>query len=155
MKKFLNRNSSICFVATLGSLLLITSPAQTQEQSRDWEKRWQATIQAAKNEGKLVYHSGNASEAYFQEFQKKFPEIKLTQILTRGGAAAEQRLMAERRAGSYVADIVHLGAGSGSALASAGALDTLAPYMILPEVLDQSKWFAGRHYFADKERKYL
>ena len=155
MKKCLDRTSSIYFAATLGLLLLITSPAQTQEQGRDWEKKWQATIQAAKNEGKLVYHSGNASEAYFQEFHKKFPEINLTQILTRGGAAAEQRLMAERRAGVYVADIVHLGAGSGSALASAGALDPLAPYMILPEVLDQSKWFAGRHYFADKERKYL
>ena len=27
--------------------------------------------------------------------------------------------------------------------------------MVLPEVLDQSKWFEGRHYFADKEGKYL
>ncbi|HEY3302452.1 MAG TPA: extracellular solute-binding protein [Candidatus Binatia bacterium] len=143
------------FTALLSSLLAISSPAQTQEQSKDWEKKWQATIQAAKNEGKLVYHSGNSSEPYFQEFQKKFPEIKLTQILTRGGAAAEQRLMAERRAGVYVADIVHLGAGSGSALAGAGALDPLEPYMILPEVLDQSKWFEGRHYFADKDGKYV
>ena len=155
MKKFFNPSSSMLFTAILSSLLVSTSPAQTQEQSRDWEKKWQATIQAAKNEGKLVYHSGNSSEPYFQEFQKQFPEIKLTQILTRGGAAAEQRLMAERRAGVYVADIVHLGAGSGSALASAGALDPLEPYMILPEVLDQSKWFEGRHYFADKDGKYL
>jgi len=155
MKKFFNRSSSMFFAAILSSLLVSSSPAQTQEQSKDWEKKWQATIQAAKNEGKLVYHSGNSSEPYFQEFQKKFPEIKLTQILTRGGAAAEQRLMAERRAGVYVADIVHLGAGSGSALASAGALDPLEPYMILPEVLDQSKWFEGRHYFADKDRKYV
>ncbi|MGH7198139.1 MAG: ABC transporter substrate-binding protein, partial [Candidatus Omnitrophota bacterium] len=106
-------------------------------------------------EGKLAYHSGNSSEPYFHEFQKKFPEIKDTQILTRGGSQAEQRIMAERRAGVYVADIVHLGAGSGSGLASAGALDPLEPYMILPEVLDQSKWFEGRHYFADKDGKYL
>lgn len=155
MKKFSIHSSSMFFTAILSSLLVISSPAQTQEQSRDWEKKWQATIQAAKNEGKLVYHSGNSSEPYFHEFQKKFPEIKLTQILTRGGAAAEQRLMAERRGGVYVADIVHLGAGSGSALASAGALDPLEPYMILPEVLDQSKWFEGRHYFADKDGKYL
>jgi iron(III) transport system substrate-binding protein len=27
--------------------------------------------------------------------------------------------------------------------------------MVLPEVSDQSKWFEGRHYFADKEGKYL
>jgi iron(III) transport system substrate-binding protein len=155
MKTLFNRSSSMVFTALLTSLLAISSTAQTQEQSKDWDKKWQATIQAAKNEGKLVYHSGNSSAPYFQEFEKKFPEIKLTQILTRGGAAAEQRLMAERRAGVYVADIVHLGAGSGSALASAGALDPLASYMILPEVLDQSKWFEGRHYFADKDRKHV
>jgi iron(III) transport system substrate-binding protein len=40
-------------------------------------------------------------------------------------------------------------------LAAAGALDPLEPYMVLPEVLDPSKWFEGRHYFADKEGKYL
>jgi iron(III) transport system substrate-binding protein len=153
MKKFFNRSRSTLFAAILSSLLAISSPAQ--EQSRDWEKKWQTTIQAAKAEGKLVYHSGNSSEPYFHEFQKKFPEIKLTQILTRGGAQAEQRLMAERRAGVYVADIVHLGAGSGSGLANAGALDPLEPYMILPEVLDRSKWFEGRHSFADKDGKYV
>ena len=42
-------------------------------------------------------------------------------------------LIAERRAGVYVADIVHLGAGSGSLLAAAGALDPLEPYMVLPK----------------------
>jgi ABC-type Fe3+ transport system substrate-binding protein len=155
MKKFFNRTSSIFFTVIFISFLVISSPAQTQEQSGDWEKEWQRTIQAAKNEGKLVHHSGNSAEPYFQEFQKKFPAIKVTRTLTQGGSVAEQRLMAERRAGVYVADIVHLGAGSGSRLAGAGALDPLEPYMILPEVLDQSKWFEGRHYFADKDRKYL
>ena len=98
-------------------------------------------MQAARKEGKLVFHSGNSVEPYFHEFQKKFPEIKVSRMLTQGGTAAHERLIAERRAGVYVADIVHLGAGSGSGLAGAGALDPLEPYMILPEVLDQSKWF--------------
>jgi iron(III) transport system substrate-binding protein len=155
MKKFFNRSSSMFLTAILGSLLVISSPAQTAGQSWDWEKEWEMTIQAAKKEGKLVFHSGNSAEPYFHEFEKKFPEIKVTRMLTQGGGTAEQRLMAERRAGVYVADIVHLGAGSGSRLASAGALDPLKPYMILPEVLDQSKWFEGRHYFADKDGKYL
>ncbi len=155
MKKFFNRSSAMLFTAILSSLLAISSPAQTQEQSGDWEKEWKMTIQAAKKEGELVFHSGNSVEPYFYEFQKKFPEIKVTRMLTHGGSAAHERLIAERRAGVYVADIVHLGAGSGSMLASAGALDPLEPYMILPEVLDQSKWFKGRHYFADKDGKYL
>jgi ABC-type Fe3+ transport system substrate-binding protein len=155
MKKLINRSSSIFAAAIFSSFLVISSPAQTAAQSADWEKEWKVTIQAAKKEGKLVFHSGNSVEPYFHEFQKKFPEIKVTRTLTQGGSAAHERLMAEQRAGVFVADIVHLGAGSGSLLASAKALAPLEPYMILPEVLDQSKWFEGRHYFADKEGKYL
>ncbi len=79
----------------------------------------------------------------------------MIRMLTRGGSAAHQRLMAERRARVYAADIVHLGKGSGGRLARARALDPLEPYMILPEVLDQSKWFEGRHYYVDKDRKSL
>ncbi len=155
MKKFFNRSSSMFFTAILSLFLVIFSPAPTVGQSGDWEKEWKMTISAAKKEGKLVFHSGNSVEPYFHEFQKKFPEIKVTRMLTQGGSAAHERLMAEQRAGVFVTDIVHLGSGSGSLLASAGALDPLEPYMILPEVLDQSKWFEGRHYFADKDGKYL
>jgi iron(III) transport system substrate-binding protein len=142
-------------MSILISFLVTGSPAQTLGQTGDWEKEWKVTIQAARKEGKLVFHAGNSVEPCFNEFQKKFPEIKVTRMLTQGGNAAHERLIAERRAGVYVADIVHLGAGSGSLLASAGALDPLEPYMIFPEVLDQSKWFEGRHYFADKDGKYL
>ena len=155
MKKFFNRSSSIFFTAILCSFLALSSPAPTLGQSGDWEKEWQTTIQAAKKEGKIVFHSGNSAEPYFNEFRKKFPEIKTVRMLTRGGSAAHGRLMAERRANVYITDLVHLGAGSGGRLARAGALDPLEPYMVLPEVLDQSKWFEGRHYFADKEGKYL
>ena len=143
------------FTAILSSFLVISSPAQSQGQSGNWEKEWEKTIQAAKKEGKLVFHSGNSTEAYFREFRKKYPEIKMIRMLTRGGSAAHQRLMAERRARVYVADIVHLGKGSGGRLARAGALDPLEPYMILPEVLDQSKWFEGRHIFVDTDWKSL
>ena len=155
MKKFFRRSSALFFAAMLSSFPVIESLAQTVRQSKDWEKEWESTIRAAKKDGKLVFHSGNSVEPYFQEFEKKFPEIKATRLLTHGGSAAHERLIAERRAGVYVADIVHLGAGSGSLLAAAGALDPLEPYMVLPEVLDPSKWFEGRHYFADKEGKYL
>ena len=155
MKKFFDRLSSLCFTAILCSFLTVSLPTPTLGQSGDWKKEWKMTIQAAKKEGRLVYHSGNAAEAYFNEFGKKFPEIKVVRMLTRGGSAAHQRLMAERRARVFVTDIVHLGKGSGGRLARAGALDLLEPYMILPEVLDQAKWFKGRHYFAGKEGKYL
>src|SRR5262245_66154329 len=133
MKKFFKRSSSLLVATLLTVLPIIDAPAQTVRQSKDWEKEWESTIRAAKKDGKLVFHSGNSVEPYFQEFEKKFPEIKVTRLLTHGGSAAHERLIAERRAGVYVADIVHLGAGSGSLLAAAGALDPLGPYMVLPE----------------------
>jgi len=147
--------SLIFFTAILILLLPVSSPAQTPGQSGDWNKEWEMTVRAAKKEGRLVFHSGNASEAYFDEFGKKFPEIKMVRALTRGGSQAYERLMAERRARVYVADIVLMGRGSGARLAAAGAFDPLENLMVLPEVRDRSKWFEGRHYFADKEGKYL
>jgi len=155
MKKYFDRSNWMFITAILSAFLALSSPAPTLGQTGDWEKEWKMTIQAAKKEGKLVYHSGNAAEAYFREFRKKFPEIRTVRMLTRGGSAAHQRLMAERRARVYVADLVHLGKGSGGRLARARALDPIEPYMILPEVLDQSKWFEGRHHYVDKDRKSL
>ena len=155
MKKFFDRSSWMFFTAVLSAYLAVSSPAPTLGQSGDWEKEWKETIQAAKKEGRLVYHAGNAAESYFNEFGKKFPEIKVVRMLTSRGSAVLARVMAERRARVYVADIVHLGAGSGGRLARAGAFDPLKPYMVLPEVLDQSKWLEGKLYFVDKEKKYL
>jgi len=110
-------------------------------QEPQWDKEWERTIAAAKKEGKLVYHAGSASAPYFREFQKRYPEIKTTRMLTRGGSAAAQRLMAERRAGLYASDILIMGSSSGLRLASAGVLDPLEPNFILPEILDRSKWW--------------
>jgi len=155
MVKSYRQRSSLFLAATIGSFLVFTWSAQVQGQTGGWEREWQKTIQAAKKEGKLVFHSGNSTEPYFHEFQKKFPEIKITRMLTRGGSAGEQRLRAERRAGVYLADIVHMGAGSATRLADSGALNPLEPLMILPEVLDKSKWFEGKHHYVDKGSKYV
>ena len=124
-------------------------------QQPQWKKEWERTIAAAKKEGKLVYHAGSASAPYFQEFQKRYPEIKATRMLTRGGSAAAQRLMAERRAGLYASDILIMGGTSGTRLARAGVLDPLEPNFILPEVLDRSKWWGGRYHYLSKKSGYI
>ena len=120
-------------------------------QQPQWKKGWERTIAAAKKEGKLVYHAGSASENYFREFQNRYPEIKAIRMLTRGGSAASQRLMAERRAGLYAADVLVLGSTSGSRLANAGVLDPLEPNFILPEILDRSKWWGGKYHYLGKK----
>ena len=37
----------------------------------------------------------------------------------------------------------------------AKALDPIKPALILPEVVDESKWWLGRHRYGDREKKYI
>ncbi len=37
----------------------------------------------------------------------------------------------------------------------AKALDSIRAGLILPEVLDESKWYEGRHSYADAEKQYV
>jgi iron(III) transport system substrate-binding protein len=85
--------------------------------------------------------------------QKKFPKIKVVLI---SGAAAQiqQRLMAERRAGKFLADVVRLGGGTTTSLYKARALDPIIPALILRKVSDPSKWFEGKHHCNDGENQY-
>ena len=136
-------------------LVLIAGVDTRGEGQAQWQKEWDGTIAVAEKEGKLVYHSGNSNEPVFREFQKRYPKIKTVRMLTRGGSAAAQRLMAERRAGLYAADVVVMGGTSGTSLARAGALDPIEPILILPEVLDQSKWFEGKHHYLGKKSGYV
>ncbi len=142
--------------SAFSSFLFFVAGVETgRGQQPQWEKELERTIAAGKKESKLVYHAGSASESYFLEFQKRYPEIKVIRMLTRGGSAAAQRLMAERRAGLYAADILILGSTSGSRLANAGVLDPIEPILILPEILDRSKWWKGKHHYVGKKSGYV
>ena len=68
------------------------------------------------------------------------------------GPALSSRLMAERRAGKYQADLFITGQGVHvSVLYPAKALAPMPPAFILPEVKDEGKWFKGKHRFVDPE----
>ena len=136
-------------------LLLPGAVANVQAQS-DWRTEWEKTLAAAKKEGRVVIHAGPGQEAFFAEFDKKYPEIKAVYIPGRGGQRI-QRVMTERRAGQYLADIVLGGGGpirhvfheQGKVLAP------IKPILLLPEVLDQSKWWSGRQIYLDKEGSHI
>ncbi len=136
-------------------LFLVGGVQSARGQQAQWEKEWERTIAAAKKEGRLVYHAGSTSEAFVRAFQKRFPEIKATRMLTRGGSAAAQRLMAERRAGLYASDVLIIGGTSGSMLATSGVLEPIEPNLILPEILDRSKWLGGKHLYVGTKSGYL
>jgi hypothetical protein len=75
-----------------------------------WQKEWEKTLEAAKREGQVtIYISGY--EAVLPDFEKEYPEIKVAAVTGRGNQLGP-RLLAERRAEKYLADVVSAGAKS-------------------------------------------
>ena len=122
------------------------------EVSLTWEAEWEHTVKAAEQEGQVVVYK-IAHDSEWHAFQKKFPKIKV--VLAPGSAAQIlQRLMAERRAGKFLADVVRLGGGTSTSLYKAKALEPISSALILPEVTDPSKWLDGKHHYNDGENQY-
>jgi ABC-type Fe3+ transport system substrate-binding protein len=121
-----------------------------------WEAEWRDNIEAAKKEGQVtIYHSRGPFDKVFEEFSKRYPDIKIVSVVGRGGDLIT-RMMAERRAGKYLADM-YLGS-SGTpldVLYPAKGLEPISNVLILPEVKDRSHWFRGQHHYADPESKFI
>ena len=122
----------------------------------DWRAQWETTLAAAKQEGRVVVFGppGDSSRQALTAFQSTYPEIQVEFFGARG-ADFITRVLAERRADQYLAD-VHVGGTGGiiGDLIPAGALDPLKPALIRPEVLDDSHWYNGFDWgFMDRERQ--
>lgn len=119
---------------------------------------WDEVLAAARNEGDLVtVLGGSASRNYrpiFKHFEDKFG-IR-TVVSTGGGGKQADRLLAERRAGKSEVDIIMAGGTTAvTRLLPNGVLDPIAPILFLPEVVDKSRWFKGKHLYSDPEEKYV
>ena len=129
------------------------SAAQAAE---GWQQEWERTVQAAKKEGQVtVYvHSTYAPVLASGAFEKAFPDIKLAMV---SGIEndLERRFSAERRAGKYLADVFMVGVLRSNDFKQAKYLDPIKPVLLLPEVVDESKWWRGKHTYSDPERQYL
>ena len=127
----------------VSQLVVVAAYGQT-----DWKKEWEKTLTAAKSEGQITVYA-STYERVLEAFKSEYPEIKVTSIGGRSSDVAA-RIMAERRAGKYLADVVAVGSNTAfNVLYRAKALDPLKPTLILPEVLDPSKWLGGEYPFVD------
>jgi ABC-type Fe3+ transport system substrate-binding protein len=120
----------------------------------DWQLEWEKILEAARKEGQVtVYISGY--EAVLPDFEKEFPDIKVVAVTVRGNQLG-QRLLAERRAEKYIADVVSSGANPNyQQFYPAKALDPIRPVLILPEITDQTKWYLKKHQYSDPEGQYV
>jgi ABC-type Fe3+ transport system substrate-binding protein len=121
------------------------------------QTEWSKTLASAKKEGKVavfLYQRDNIETAV-KAFEKQYPEIQLT-VASVPAAETAPRLMAERRAGKFLWDVCICGPTTPfSVLYPAKGLDSVKPALILPEVIDESKWWGGKHSYMDPEGQYI
>jgi len=142
----------------LGVLWSAVVLANAAESTANWQAEWARTISTAKKEGSLslyVFQGDGELASLAQLFQKKYPEINVVTTTGRGNTLAP-RIMAERRAGKYLVDGYIVGATTAyDVLYRAKILDSVRAALILPEVLDESKWYLGQHHYVDPENRYI
>jgi len=121
-----------------------------------WQAEWDRTVRAAEQEGQVTVSIGNYGAVIEAGvFQKAYPKIKVN-YLTGAGTDLTARITAERRAGKFLLDVYNGGGLSlYQALYMGKMLDPIKPALILPEVLDATKWWEGKLKFADKEGEYI
>lgn len=127
------------------------APAHAQS---DWQKDWEKTLAAAKKEGQVNVYIYRY-EGLLRDFKREFPGINVQAVTGRGNEMTN-RIMAERRAGKFIADVYSGGTNSlYNTLYKGKALDPIKPLLALPEVTDLSKWYNNEHRYADPEGKYI
>lgn len=143
------RKSALLAALSLG----IIFHAQAQA---DWKKEWEQVLAAAKREGRFNFYVGRyGTEPLLNEFRTEYPEIKINSVNGTGNNLGT-RILTEARSGKVVADLFSGGANTNFNLLYKGkALDSIRDVLILPEVLDESKWYGGKHGFTDPEGKYI
>lgn len=135
-----------------------TIPAGDFAVNSPWEDDWGKLVAAANQEGRLAL-SGPPGESWrkaLMTFQEDFPNIRVeyTGVNSRD---FWPRLFRERELGQYLWDL-RVGGPDPQVYEARDrrALDPIPPVLLLPEILDEGKWFGGfKGLFADKERKYI
>jgi iron(III) transport system substrate-binding protein len=124
--------------------------------AESWQADWEKTLAAAKKEGQVSFYGSEGYEKVFEVFQRKYPEIKVKSNTTRRGSEHGQAVMTERRAGQYLVDLFINGVVTpNTVFYKAGILEPIRPQLILPEVIDESKWWGGKHHYADPDGKFI
>ena len=140
-------------VAAAAMLLAVVGHAA---EAPRWQTEWEQTLSAAKKEGEIAFYGSSGYEKVFEIFQKRYPEIKVNAVTGLRGSEYGQRVMTERRAGKYLVDLFINGVVTPiQVYLKANILEPIRPILMLPEVLDESKWWEGKHHYADPENKYI
>jgi iron(III) transport system substrate-binding protein len=138
--------------------VLAGAAAHAGEAQTGWQTRWEKTLALAKREGKVVVAVlpvASRREAV-AKFQEDFSDIRLEQVGVKY-ADFNARVTRERQVGQYLWDVFVTGFGpqTYTSQISGGWFDPLKAGLVLPDVLDDSKWLGGFDAgFMDKGKKF-
>jgi iron(III) transport system substrate-binding protein len=137
-------------------VLLLTAVSLNAAETPKWQQEWETALAGAKREGEISFYGSQGYEKIFEVFQRRYPEIKVTSNTLRQGSEHGQAVMSERRAGKYIVDLFINGVVTpNTVFYKANILEPIRPQLILPEVVDESKWWGGKHHYADPDGKYV
>jgi iron(III) transport system substrate-binding protein len=121
-----------------------------------WQEVWGQTVRAAEAEGQLtLYGCCYEYNRVLEGFKNKYPKIHVITVIGPGGQLAA-RMLAERRGEKYLPDVFSAGANTlHDVLYKAQVLEPIKPALMLPEVLDLSKWYEREHRYIDPEKQFI
>jgi iron(III) transport system substrate-binding protein len=140
------------FALVVALLLPPASPAQAAPQGS-----WDEVLAAARSEGKVVV-VGPPTQEMRQRLPAAFKAQYGITVEYIGGRSNDvaARMRAERNAGVYSVDAVLSGIDSMSSFFyKEKMLAPLRPVLMLPEVVDGSKWKKGKLWFVDPDDQYV
>jgi len=142
----------VAFKISLVAVLLVWLGQASAAERPGWQTEWEKALKAAEGEAEVSVYVVDYPRFTVEQFRKAYPKIKLNIVDGPSGPELSSRLMAERRAGKYQADLYIAGQGTHvSILYPAKALASMPEALILPEVRDEAKWFRGKHRYVDPE----
>src|ERR671923_1114810 len=120
----------IALILLLAASSLLGMAPTVHAAQTDWKKDWEQTLAAAKKEGQVNIYIYRY-ERLLQDFKREYPGINVVSVTGRGNEMTA-RIMAERRAGKYIADVYSGGTNSlYNTLYKGKALDPIKPALIL------------------------
>jgi len=145
-------NASFKSWCAVVSLILAATLSNNGSTMADSSGEWSEIVAAANKEGEVFVYGPPGKQrriALVEEFEKAYPDIKV-KFVAGSGRKQAPRLLAEREAGKYTADILIGGTTTPlKTLRPKGALTPIKPYLVLPEVKDPSGWFQNKIWYAD------
>lgn len=151
-----------CFIFIVGCTGAVSTPVETPTakpsvaREPDWQQRWEKTVAAARQEGRLRFGTGAFPQhgPFKKQFEDKFG-IEL-EVLSFRGPELPPKITAERSAGLYLWDVISGGPTTILLdLKPAGLIGPLESALILPEATDPKAWRGGQLPFLDKDRTAL